>query len=182
VDAATKVYVADSVNDTIRRLSPVGTNRVVTTIVGQAQIGGSSDGTGANALFYLPEGIALDKTGNPYVADMYNNTVRLGQIVSGPALQITLAGSQVVLSWPNTGSYTLQTPEKQDAQPVDNQRNGLVLFLESLPPAGRGWSANKKLSTSSWIGYGGTATTANGTNSVTIAPPADHLFFRLANP
>jgi hypothetical protein len=34
-------------------------------------------------------------------------------------------------------------PEKQDAQVVDNQRNIPVLFLESLPPAGRGWSANK---------------------------------------
>lgn len=36
-------------------------------------------------------------------------------------------------------------PEKQDAQVVDNQVNVLVLFLESLPPAGRGWSANKSL-------------------------------------
>ena len=36
-------------------------------------------------------------------------------------------------------------PEKQDAQTVDNQRNVPVLFLGSLPPAGRGWSANKSL-------------------------------------
>jgi hypothetical protein len=36
-------------------------------------------------------------------------------------------------------------PEKQDAQVVDNQINVAVLFLESLPPAGRGWSANKSL-------------------------------------
>ena len=78
MDAATNVYVADSLNDTIRRLSLVGTNWVVTTIAGQAQIGGSSGGTGTNALFYLPEGIALDKTGNLYLADTYNNTVRLG--------------------------------------------------------------------------------------------------------
>src|SRR5208337_3767885 len=34
-------------------------------------------------------------------------------------------------------------PEKQDAQVVDNQRNCPVLFLGSLLPAGRGWSANK---------------------------------------
>ncbi len=31
-------------------------------------------------------------------------------------------------------------PEKQDAQVIDNQRSTPVLFLESLPPAGRGWS------------------------------------------
>src|ERR1039458_8158213 len=34
-----------------------------------------------------------------------------------------------------------RSPEKQDAQVVDNQRNVPVLFLGSLPPAGRGWSA-----------------------------------------
>jgi hypothetical protein len=39
------------------------------------------------------------------------------------------------------GDY--KAPEKQDAQAVDNQRNVPVLFLGSLPPAGRGWSANK---------------------------------------
>jgi hypothetical protein len=33
-------------------------------------------------------------------------------------------------------------PEKQDAQVVDNQRNIPILVLGSLPPAGRGWSAN----------------------------------------
>jgi hypothetical protein len=42
-----------------------------------------------------------------------------------------------------SGAFTNASPEKQDAQTVDNQRNDLVLFLGSLPPAGRGWSANK---------------------------------------
>jgi hypothetical protein len=38
-----------------------------------------------------------------------------------------------------------QPPEKQDAQVMDNQCNGRVLFLESLLPVGRGWRANKSL-------------------------------------
>jgi len=33
-----------------------------------------------------------------------------------------------------------------------------------------------------WVGYGGTITTANGTNSITITPPTGNLFFRLSNP
>jgi hypothetical protein len=41
---------------------------------------------------------------------------------------------------------------------------------------------NSILSTSSWIGYGGTINTANGTNSVIMAPPTGNLYFRLYNP
>jgi hypothetical protein len=33
-----------------------------------------------------------------------------------------------------------------------------------------------------WVGYGGTITTANGTNSITITPPTGNLFFRLSSP
>jgi hypothetical protein len=41
---------------------------------------------------------------------------------------------------------------------------------------------NSNLAVSNWIGYGGTVTTANGTNSITISPPSGNLFFRLSNP
>jgi hypothetical protein len=41
---------------------------------------------------------------------------------------------------------------------------------------------NNNLAVSNWIGYGGTVTTANGTNSITISPPKGNLFFRLSNP
>jgi len=149
-DKTGNLYVADSFNDTLRRLTPVGTNWSSTTIAGQVQITGSTDGAGTNALFYLPEGVALDNSGNLYVADTYNNAVRLGQIISTPMLQISLNGSQVMLSWPNTGSYTLQT--------------------------------NNDLSLSNWTGCGGIVTTTNGTNSVTLTPPASYLFFRLVSP
>jgi streptogramin lyase len=144
------LYVADSFNDTLRRLSQAGTNWDSTTLAGQVQITGSADGTGTNALFYLPEGIALGTSGDLYVADTYNNSVRFGRIVSGPAIQITLLGGQVLLSWPNTGSYTLQ--------------------------------ATTNLSAPNWIGYGGTVMTTNGTSSVTVTPPTENMFFRLSDP
>jgi hypothetical protein len=41
---------------------------------------------------------------------------------------------------------------------------------------------NGNLSTPGWVAYGGTVTTANGTNNTTITPPTGKLFFRLANP
>jgi hypothetical protein len=68
-----------------------------------------------------------------------------------PNLAITLAGNSVIVSWPNTGSATLQ------------QNNNLAA------PAG-------------WAASGYPIAASNGTNSITITPPAGNLFFRLANP
>lgn len=48
--------------------------------------------------------------------------------------------------------------------------------------AGYTLQTNGNLSTADWVAYGGTVTTANGTNSVTITPPTGNLFFQLVNP
>jgi sugar lactone lactonase YvrE len=73
VDATGNVYVADTFNDSVRKITPAG---VVTTLAGSAGISGSNDGTGANALFNQPYGVAVDATGNVYVADTANATIR----------------------------------------------------------------------------------------------------------
>jgi sugar lactone lactonase YvrE len=85
VDSAGNVYVADQVSQTIRKVTPVGTNWVVTTLAGRADTSGSADGTGSAARFNLPTGVALDSEDNVYVADWNNNTIRKGS----PALVIT---------------------------------------------------------------------------------------------
>ena len=66
-DNSNNLYVADTYNDTIRKISPSGTNWMVTTIAGQAGNGTGSDGIGTNALFDRPDGIAVDNAGNVYV-------------------------------------------------------------------------------------------------------------------
>jgi sugar lactone lactonase YvrE len=73
VDGAGNVYVADSFQELIRKVSPSGT---VTRLGGQRNTRGSADGTGSAARFRRPDGIALDATGNVYVADEENNTIR----------------------------------------------------------------------------------------------------------
>ena len=69
VDSAGNLYVADSGNHTIREVTPVGTNWVVTTLAGLAGSAGTNDGTGSTARFNYPAGVAVDSAGNVYVAD-----------------------------------------------------------------------------------------------------------------
>jgi sugar lactone lactonase YvrE len=80
------VYVADSWNHTIRKISPDGT---VTTLAGQAGSAGSADGTGSAARFNEPFGIAVDNSGNVYVAESWNHTIRK---VRADGVVTTLAG------------------------------------------------------------------------------------------
>ena len=87
IDVMGNIYVADALNNTIRRVTPTG---VVTTFAGQAGTTGSADGTGTAAQFNYPVGVALDLAGNVYVTDGQNNTIRK---ITGSRVVTTLAGS-----------------------------------------------------------------------------------------
>lgn len=88
-DSSGNLYVADSANHTIRKITPAGS---VTTLAGTAGASGSSDGTGAAARFSALKGIAVDGAGNVYVVD--NSAVRK---VSALGVVSTLAGAAGVL-------------------------------------------------------------------------------------
>ena len=84
------LYVADLGNNTIRKVTPVGTNWVVTTLAGKAGFPGSADGTNSAARFYNPGVGSVDSAGNVYVADTFNDTIRKGMPASSvppPILQ-----------------------------------------------------------------------------------------------
>ena len=76
VDSATNLYVTDWDNHTIRKMTPVGRNWVVTTLAGLAGSSGFADGMNSDARFNIPSGVALDSAGNLYVADVENNAIR----------------------------------------------------------------------------------------------------------
>jgi sugar lactone lactonase YvrE len=73
VDAAGNVFVADTDNQTIRKITPDG---AVTTIAGKPGEPGTTDGRRDHARFSGPRGIAVDRAGNVFVADSDNGSIR----------------------------------------------------------------------------------------------------------
>lgn len=72
IDTAGDVHVADFDNHRVRKISANGT---VSTVAGTGSVG-SADGNGTNASMRGPFGVAVDHSGNVYVADAYNHAIR----------------------------------------------------------------------------------------------------------
>lgn len=95
VDASGNVYVADSFNSAIRKITSNGT---VSTLAGPSdQSTGFIDGNGTSARFTYPEAVAVGADGSVYVADTSNNAVRI----------ITTGGSVTTLAGQGNGIYDL---------------------------------------------------------------------------
>jgi hypothetical protein len=87
VDGAGNVYVADTLNHAIRKVSATS---AVSTLAGLSGSLGSTDGTGSAARFWGPQGLAIDSGGNLYVADTNNDLIR--KIATSTGVATTVAG------------------------------------------------------------------------------------------
>ncbi|MBV8847111.1 MAG: hypothetical protein JO307_30245 [Bryobacterales bacterium] len=90
MDASGNLYIADTLDNRIRKISSSGT---ITTIAGGASSGPLGDGGPAtSALLLNPKGLALDAAGNLYIADTGHNRVRM---IAPDGTITTVAGSGV---------------------------------------------------------------------------------------
>jgi sugar lactone lactonase YvrE len=121
------LYVADSYNHTIRKVTPTG---AVSTLAGRPHTTGSADGTGDAARFCYPRGIAADRSGNLYVTDGDNHTIRK---VTPAGVVTTLAGQPGVRGNTN-GTAAAATFDMPADIAVDGAGNGFVL-CNGLPGA-----------------------------------------------
>ncbi len=146
VDATGNVYVTDIGNHNIRRITPAG---VTSTLAGSTGIAGSVDGVGTSAQFSLPQGIAVDSSGNVYVSDTNNSTIR--KIAVGGSVT-TLAGAPG-----QTGGADGNGGDARFAYPF-----GLAVDV-----VGNVYAADYGNSTVRKITSGGTVTTLAGSTGVT---------------
>ncbi|HEY1738698.1 MAG TPA: fibronectin type III domain-containing protein [Acidimicrobiia bacterium] len=114
IDASNNLYVADSNNNEIRKITTSG---VVTTFAG-ATTAGFANGTGTSARFSLPEGLNIDSSGNIYVADTNNSRIRK---ITSAGVVTTLAGTGTsgYLDGP-TGSAQFNTPTSVEVDASGN--------------------------------------------------------------
>ena len=102
VDGAGNLFIAEMYDDQVRKVSPDG---IITTVAGNGiRPGYSGDGGPAtSAQLNTPDGLAVDGAGNLFIADVYNNRIRL---VSPDGNITTVAGnSTAVLSGVDWGVF-----------------------------------------------------------------------------
>ena len=87
IDRAGNLWVADTGNHVIRRVTAAG---AVTTLAGRAGVSGSSDGAAGVATFAWPAGIAVDRDGNLYVTDTPSHVLRS---ITPQGVVTTIAGA-----------------------------------------------------------------------------------------
>ncbi|MFY0594260.1 MAG: hypothetical protein JXQ92_16590, partial [Roseivirga sp.] len=132
IDASGNLFIADNSNHIIRKIDPFG---MVTTLAGSGS-SGASDGTSAQ--FNQPSGVAVDASGNVYVADKGNHSIRkiaapqmfltgdaTGQI-SGPYGVVLVASDGV----PDDAAQTFDVTVVDVTDPVLTSLTG-VSFIEN---------------------------------------------------
>lgn len=132
VDSNGAVYVTDTGNVIIRKITPAG---VVTTIAGKANVAGAGDGIGSDARFIVPEGVAVDSANKPYITDPGNappgkSAIHVGTSVPQPAPTVRTV-TNANDSGPGSLRQALMNANSGDTITFSSGLNGQVITLTS---------------------------------------------------
>jgi len=157
------IYIADTTNNTIRKITTTG---AVTTLAGLAGTAGSNDGTGSGALFSQPCGLAVDSSGNIYVADKANSTIR--KITPAGAVS-TFAGLAGIAGLKDGTGSDAWFNQPQDVK-VDAAGNVYVAdtgnaAIRKITPAGTVTTLSLSSSSSSSSGSGSSGSSSSSSSS-----------------
>jgi sugar lactone lactonase YvrE len=146
IDSQGRLFVVDTANFTIRQITPVGTNWVVSTIAGLPLNFGFADGTNADALFDYPYGITMGAAGRLYVTDWGNYAIRELSPVGSNWVVTTIAGSSGVIG-SQDGPGPLATFNLPNGICADRQGNLFVAdqsndTIRELVPSAGGWTVS----------------------------------------
>ena len=153
-DSAGNLYIAESYASKIRK---VDTNGIITTVAGGGPGGGGFAGDGGpatQALLQIPTGIAVDKSGNLYIADCFNQRIRM--VTASTGIISTIAGSNVTGWAGDGGPATKATLSLPNGIAVDSSGNVYIADTDNR--------AIRKISTS------GIITTVAGNGQPGFAP------------
>lgn len=126
IDANDNIYIADSWNHTIRKITP---GAVVTTLAGLAGKFGTTNGNGSAARFSYPQGLAVDQSGFVYVADTSNHAIR--RIAGANATVTTFAGLPGLSGFDDGSSTSSPSPKFNFPFDLAVDRNGDLYVTDS---------------------------------------------------
>jgi sugar lactone lactonase YvrE len=130
VDQKGNLYVADTGNHTIRKITLDGD---VTTVSGAAGVSGSSDGDAQSARYNVPRNIAFDDLGNAYITDSNNGTVRK---LDSQGIVRTIAGVAGQIGFPTDASLPSKLWQPRDitfyrGNLYVTMNNGIVAIIDA---------------------------------------------------
>ncbi len=139
VDGSGNIYIADIYNNRIRKVS--ASTGIITTVAGNGAYGYGGDGSAAtSANLYNPNGVVVDSSGNLYIADTYNNRIRL---VNYSIVNNIISNSQTICAGSAPVSITGSTP-------TGNTSSNTYSWLSSTTSAIAGFTA---ISSTNTINY-----------------------------
>ncbi|MBZ5611966.1 MAG: SMP-30/gluconolactonase/LRE family protein [Acidobacteriia bacterium] len=179
VDGAGNVYIADTFNDRIRRISPDGT---ITTIAGTGAYPSyfGDGGPALNASLFFPHSVAADKAGNIYIGDTLNNAVRVLTPVAAGGASNGVVNSASYAPQVSPGSLAsvfgvnLAGSEMTAAAPLPRSLAGVAVTVngrEAPILAVTRTQVNFQVPWETELGTATVAVTVNGLTSGTLAVP-----------